>query len=1049
MVFRLIAAIGLFLSWSAAFAQEAATLTVTVVDPSVAMIPGAKVTLTNSDKGTVIKGETNESGFVAFNLLPPGDYSLDAESAGFEKFHVAHLVLQVRDRQTIQAALKLMAAAGTTVLVTSAAQPVSNDTTQGIALDQQYLQNLPANGRNAESLIAMAPGITTAAGGKGDGGFNANGLRSNTNYYTLDGVSANSGPPGGGPGGGPGGPGGGGGPTPGAGSSTGLISIDALQEMKVQTSSMAPEFGRSPGAQVVMTSRNGGNNFHGTLYYYKRSDEFDANDWFADSRGYPKARERQDRPGGVFGGPVIRNKTYFFVSFEKLKLQSPQTVVADVPDLAARKAATAALLPYLNAFPYPNGAELGSDTAEYRAVLSNPSNSSASSIRIDHTLSPNTTLFARYSLTPSNSVQRGSQMSTPNIIQNQSSRSQLVTTGITHVFDDSSINELRVNYSDSKASGYSTMDSYGGAVPLTDSEVFPSGIDSSNGSFSLSVLGVAGYSYGGHSANRQQQVNVVDSFTTTVRDKHHLKAGADYRQQLQTSQRTPYSTSVSFDGVTGYGYSLLTGVALNGQVSSNVGTVYPTYTNLSAYGQDTWRLTERTTITYGLRWDLNPAPTTRQGPKPFALSDSNIAGVTQNEPIYPTRWFDVAPRFGVAYLSDDTPGREMVLRAGIGVFYDLGYGVVDSAFMGAPYSNVRTFSEVNFPWSAADLVAPGLPPTRPYGQITTGGPDLTSPVVYQVNGTWEKNFGPGQTLIVGASATRGRNLMRTATQPSFSSAYQILREVSNGAESSYNGMQVQFRKRFSSHFQTQLSYGWSHSIDSSSTDAGFGGGFASLFGGGERGSSDYDVRHNMSLSGSIKLPSVKGPLFYLLQHWNLDFVAAARSALPFDIQGVSQCTSSTTSSSSSTCSTTSNTTQGLFAQVRPNVVYGQAIWIADPKEPGGRRVNKAAFSLPSGYAQGDLGRNALRGFSFGQLDLSLRRTIPITKGLQLSVAAQGYNIFNHPNFANPSPLEGGNMSSPNFGVATQMMNQSFGGGVNQLYRSGGPRSMELSVRVQF
>jgi hypothetical protein len=354
---------------------------------------------------------------------------------------------------------------------------------------------------------------------------------------------------------------------------------------------------------------------------------------------------------------------------------------------------------------------------------------------------------------------------------------------------------------------------------------------------------------------------------------------------------------------------------------------------------------------------------------------------------------------------------------------------------------------VSFPFSAAQLVAPTLPPTRPYGQITTGGAGLTSPVVYQVNGTWEKNFGPGQTLIVGASATRGHNLMRTATQPSFSDAYTILREVTNGASSSYNGMQVQFRKRFSKSFQTQWSYGWAHSLDSSSNDAGFGGGFASLFGGGERGSSDYDIRHNLSLSGSIRLPSVKGPLFFLLQQWNLDFVAAARSALPFDIQGVSTCTSTSTSS---TCTTSTNSTNtGLFAQVRPNYVGGKAVWIEDSTVPAGRRVNKAAFSLPSGYAQGNLGRNALRGFSFGQLDLSLRRTVPISGRLQLNIAAQGYNISNHPNFANPSQLEGGNMSSPNFGVATQMMNQSFGGGVNQLYRSGGPRSMELSIRAQF
>jgi outer membrane receptor protein involved in Fe transport len=1042
-----IAAVALSLGCFAAFAQDSASLTVTVVDPSAAIVLGAKVTLTDLRKGTVSTGETNENGFVAFNLLPPGEYWLDVKSTGFQEFHVDHLMLQVRDRQTLQAALKLKAAAGTTVVVTSAAQVVSNDTAQGISVDQQYVQNLPTNGRNAESLILMAPGITTAAGGKGGGGFNANGLRSNTNYYTMDGVSVNSGGPSGGPGGGPGGPGGGGGPAPGAGSSTEMISIDALQEMKVQTSSMAPEFGRSPGAQVVMTSRGGGNNFHGSLSYYKRSDAFDANDWFANSGGYPKGRERQDRPGGVFGGPIVRSKTFFFVSIEHLKLQSPQTVVADVPDLAARKAASAALRPFLNAFPYPNGAELGSGAAEYRAVLSNPSSSSSASIRLDHTLNQSTTLFARYSQTPSNSVQRGSQMSTPNIVQNQSSRSQLATAGVTRVIGDSSINDLRVNYSDSNASGYSTMDSYGGAVPLTDSLVFPSGVTSANGSFSLSVIGVAGYSYGGHSANRQQQVNVVDSFTTTVREKHHVKAGADYRRQLKTSQRTPYSTSVSFEGVTGYSESLLTGIALNGQVSSSVPTVYPTYTNLSAYGQDTWRLTERTTVTYGLRWDLNPAPTTRQGPKPFALSDSNIAGVTQNESIYPTRWFDVAPRFGVAYLSDDTPGREMMLRAGMGVFYDMGYGVVDSAFMGAPYSNQRTSSLVKFPFTEAELVAPTLPPTRPYGQITTGGAGLKSPVVYQINGTWEKNLGPGQTLSVGASATRGHNLMRTATQPSFSDAYTILREVSNGASSSYNGMQVQFRKRFSNNFQTQWSYGWAHSIDSSSNDAGFGGGFASLFGGGERGSSDYDIRHNLSLSGSIKLPSVKGPLFFLLQQWNLDFVAAARSALPFDIQGVSTCTSASTSS---TCTTsTSSTNNGLFAQVRPNYVGGQAIWIADSKVPGGRRVNKAAFSIPSGYAQGNLGRNALRGFSFGQLDLSLRRTVPISGRLQLSIAAQGYNVFNHPNFANPSQLEGGNMSSPNFGIATQMMNQSFGGGVNQLYRSGGPRSMELSIRVQF
>lgn len=391
----------------------------------------------------------------------------------------------------------------------------------------------------------MVPGITSAEGGKGGGGFNANGLRSNANYYTLDGVSMNTAPAGGGgggfggpPGGGPGG----GGPQPGGGGggATGTISIDSMQEVKVQTSSFAPEFGRTPGAQIVMTCRGGTNGFHGSLFFYKRSDAFDANDWFANSGGYPKGKERQDRPGGVLGGPIIRNKTFFFVSFEKLKLLAPQSVIADVPDETTRRSASTALRPYLNAFPLPNSVNLGSGIAEYRAVLSNPSRSSSGSVRIDHSLTATTTLFARYSSTPSNSERRGSDVSSANIVQYQTSRSQVLTTGMTHIFSGGALNDLRVNYSNSNFSGYSVMDNYGGAVPLVDSQVFPKAVTSENGSFGLSILGVASYSFGGSSANTQKQVNVVDS-VAKVSGEHHYKAGLDFREFLQTTRRTPYA----------------------------------------------------------------------------------------------------------------------------------------------------------------------------------------------------------------------------------------------------------------------------------------------------------------------------------------------------------------------------------------------------------------------------------------------------------------------------------------------------------------------------
>jgi hypothetical protein len=1025
-----------------AFAQDSATLTFTVVDPTFAVVPGARLVLTDLRRGTVAQAETNEVGYAILDFLAPSEYSLTASKAGFAEYRIERLMLQVRDRQSLIVKLMLSSATQTEIQVTDRAQTLSSDVAQGVSLDQQFIQNLPLNGRNAESLILLAPGITATGGTAGD--FNANGLRSNTNYYTLDGVSMNQQLGGGGPGG-IGGPGAG--PPSAAGESSGastsMISIDAIQEMKVQTSSFAPEFGRSPGAQIVMTSRGGTNALHGSVFYYGRRGALDANDWFANAGGYNKGAESQNREGGTAGGPIVKNKTFYFGYYEKLNLLSPYSVVATVPDMASRTAAPAALQPFIDAFPIPNGAELGSGGAEFRAIVSNPSQSDSGSLRIDHIWSGHTTIFARYSETVTSSDQRASEIVAPNEVTTQSSHAGAGTAGLTHVFASGAVNDVRVNYSQNSMENASTMDNYGGAIPLIDALVFPSGITCANGSFNLNIMGFAGYSYCNYSRNEQQQINVVNALTRAI-GPHSFKAGLDYRRLPQTIYRKPYSESVSFDGLTTNSYSFLTGQALNAQVSSNMEVVYPTYTNFSLYGQDTWRATDRTTLTYGLRWDINPAPSTREGPLPFALSNDQIAGVTQNQPIYPTRWWNVAPRFGVAYLSDNRAGHEMILRAGAGLFFDTGYGVIGGAFNGAPFSNGQTISEIPFPLPAVYLAPPGLPATRPYGQVTAAGSGLSSPLIYQWNGTWEKYFGTGQMLSIGIAGTKGTNLMRTNTQPSSTGAYNVLLEITNGETSDYNALQVQFRKRLSATVQMQLSYTWSHSIDSSSTDFGFGGGFATLFNSGQRGDSDYDIRQNVTFSGSWRLPSPSnGAIFNPIRHWYVDFLAAAHTPLPFDLQGVSTDTSCSSSSTTS-CSNTG----GLFAQVRPDW-DGEAIWVFDPNAPDRKRLNPNAFVIPSGYEQGTLGRNSLRGFGFAQLDLAVRRTIPLGERLQINIVGEGYNILNHPNFANPSPLEGANLSSPNFGVATQMLNQSFGGGVNSLYRSGGPRSMELSLRLQF
>ena len=1027
----------LLLVAAAALAQEyTASLSVTVSDPSSALVPRAHVVLTDNLRQREYVGETNSSGSASFASLQPGEYSLEITKPGFDKLRVPGITLAVRDQQSISTQL-VVSAGATSITVTAAAESVATDASMGISVDQKYIENLPVNGRSVDALVQMAPGITSAPGPGGD--FNANGMRSNTNYYTLDGVSLN-GSVGGGGGPGPGGPGGGfGGPPPGAGSgsATSSVSLESMQEMRVQTSSFAPEFGRSPGAQISMTSRAGTDTFHGSLYYYFRNRDLNANDWFANSFGYPRAELRQNREGGTLGGPVIKNRTFFFLSYERLRLVSPSTMISSVPDLRSRESAPASVRPFLNAFPLGNGAEQSDGAQEYHASLANPSASDSASLRIDHTINNTMTVFARYSLMPTSSLTRGGFISSASTLSHQNSNSQTATAGLTRTGASGWLNDLRFNYSRSNFRSFSTMDDYGGATPLTDASVFPSGVTSSTGQFNLMMLAVGGYSFGGLNRSQQAQFNVVDSLTKTE-SSHTIKMGVDFRRIMPTYFRNAYSLSATFNGIGGASGALTSGEATNVQITSSLPAVYPAYTNFSTYWQDTWRVSKWTTLTYGLRWDVNPPPGVRQGPTPLALSSDSIAGVTQNTSLYSTVWHNVAPRVGIAGLMDDTPGRELMLRLGVGIFYDVGYGVSASAFNGAPYSNVRTISLAEFPLSLSDLSAPPMPPTRPYGQVTAAENNLQSPLVTQWNVTLERSYGQNQTLSFGYAGTIGTRLLQTQSQPSFGSAYSILILASNGATSNYNSLQAQFRRRLTRSLQTQVSYTWAHSIDSASND--IGGGFASLLGSGQRGNSDFDIRHSLNWSGSYRLPS-PGSRFLkpLLGNWNADWIAQFRTSLPFGVLGITTETSAN--------STASNQAAGLFAQVRPDYT-GQPIWISDPDAPGGKKLNPAAFAVPTNkYAQGDLGRNTLRGFDFSQVDLSVRRQILLSEKWRLNISAQAFNIFNHPNFANPSAMDSSNLSSPAFGVATRTVGGGVGGG--SLYQSGGPRSIELVARFQF
>lgn len=1019
---------------SAVLAQSSAALSGQIVDPSKANIVGAKVTLTDLQHGTTRTTTSSETGVYIFDPVDPGQYSLLVQAKGFADLTISRIDLKVRDKQSLKLEMTLETTKNS-VTVEGQTVGISADVSVGAAVEEDFLRHLPVNGRSVQALVQLAPGIVSGLGPGGD--LNSNGLRSNTNYYMLDGVSygtANLGM-GGGPGGG-GGPGamvaaiaGGGGGTLGPNGP----SIDSLQEVRIQTSTFAPEFGRTPGAQISMTSRGGTNAIHGSAYEYFRNDKFNANDWFANEAGLSRGEMRQNQFGGTIGGAVVKDKTFLFGSADVALRRVPQTVVANVPSVLARNAAPAVLRPYLRAFPVPNGEDLDNGAARFTAVTTNPQDRKTYGIRLDHTISPGNVLFARYSFSPSNGELRGSEFQAPSVMSTQDSKSHAVTGAWIKSLGARTVNDLRANFTSNTFTSTGVMDTFGGAIPLKSAVVFPSGVDTSNGSFNLSVLGLSSYSFGARGANDQRMINVVDGLSITA-GTHSYKMGFDYRRQTVTNHNVPYTVNATFNGLGPDEGSLLSGTATNVSVSSNVSEVYPKTVNYSAYIQDTWHVSAATTITYGVRWDVNPAPTVSQGERPYAISSFLSSRVTQGEPLYDTRYSDISPRLGFARQIRSTPGKEWVLRGGFGVFHDIGYGTTMSAFSGAPYANVRTLTLAAFPLYASDLVVPGLPATKPFGRLGAADRGLRSPSIRQWNFTLERNYGPGQVLSVGYAGTSGKNLMRTESLPSFSGDYDLLTLATNGAESSYHALQVQFRRRYMKNLQTQVAYTWSHSIDTASNDFG-GGGFATLYD-SERGNSDFDVRHNLNVSGSYLLPSPKDSfLTAAFKNWYTDFMFTARAGTSFDIVGVS-----TTSSAGA-----GGFGQGLFAQVRPDY-NGQLVWLVDTTVPGAQRLNRNAFDSPGGYAQGNLGRNALRGLGLTQLDVSLRRRIDVGDHGALHLSLSALNVMNHPSFANPSRNEGANMNSVNFGISTRTQ---AGGGFGSLYQSGGPRSLEFVLRYQF
>lgn len=1039
---------------------DSGTVSGRVVDPTGSLILGAQVRLVDIDRNTASETTTNSAGLYTFRAVRPGRYRMEVAAKGFKVVNVTGLTVNTQANLEQNFSLSV-GSVSESVTVEAKADEIS--TAVSTVVDRHFIENLPLNGRSFQSLFALTPGLVlTKANATEAGQFSVNGQRADANYLTIDGVSANIGAapnfvPGQNLAG----------SVPGLSASGGtnnLVSLDALQEFRIQTSSFAPEYGRTPGAQVSVMTRSGTNEFHGSVFEYLRNDVLDANDWFSNNSGAKKAALRQNDFGGVLGGPILKNRSFFFFSYEGLRLRQPRFVLTSVPTSFVRQNAPAALRPFMNAFPQPNGPDiinaatgLPTGFAPFNSGFSVPSSFDAASLRIDYAVNDKLALFGRYNYAPSDVINRSFVLSVENPGE---FKTQTLTLGGTFTATPRISNDFRFNYSRNSATQSLVLSDFGGAVVPSPSDLFPS-FPSASSQLSLNVIGglnsslIAGDSIG----NVQRQFNIVDT-VSVVMGSHQTKFGIDYRRLFPIIDPRNYLQSVVFSGmgITPAGTppppgTVLSGTSRSVSIITSEGPLFPVFTNFSAFAQDTWKVHPRITLTYGARWELNPAPSESNGNNPFAvvgLDNPQTATLApRGTKPYETSYLNIAPRVGAAYSLLQRPDRELVMRGGFGVFYDLGNQQAANAYLqGFPFSANKLVIGAPYPLSATQAAAPSLDPNRPVTSMIVFDPKFQLPRTYQWNFALEQSLGRNQTLSASYVAAIGRKLVRqdllvgtllggNLNPAVFSPGQAQVSVLRNTATSDFHSLQLQFQRRLTRGLQALASYTWSHAIDNESTDSDRSNlPAADINLQAERGPSDFDVRHSFSGVVSYNFPSPERSrlLSALLGNWSVDTIVTARSAFPVNITYFAF------------------TNLGI-ANLRPDLVPGAPLFLNDPTVAGGIQINPAAFSKPSPVRQGTLGRNALRVFGAAQADLTLRRQFKLRDRAQLQFRTDFFNLLNHPNFGDPlGSLDAIPLGL--FGHSTQMLAQSLGqggtsGGFNPLYQVGGPRSIQLSMRVQF
>ena len=977
-----------------------ASLQGAVTDPSGAAVPSAEVSILNVDNGSARSLVADSSGHWREPVLQPGEYQIRIVSAGFQTVVRKGIHLAVGQDAVIDVALEVGPTKSEVEVVGNAEQVnLSSGQVSGL-VDEKQMRDLPLNGRSFQQLALLQPGVNAVNTGGNDpvGGrtpkISINGTRPEQSSFLLDGTDINDVYN----------------KTPGSVGGV-LLGVEAVLEFQVLTNSYSAEFGRSSGGVINAVTRSGGNLFHGSLFEFLRNSDLDAKNYF-DPRNTPIPPFKRNQFGGVLGGPIRKDQTFFFGAFESLIERLGLTGVTSVPNANARLGilpngtirVNPAIQPFLEAlFPLPNGRDLGGGIGQYLFSRSQPTNEYFAQGRVDHRFNANNTLFGRYTFDNGN-VDRPPTTKVPVTNTKERSRNQYVTLEYQHTFSASLLNTARIgfNRSDHESVNERTL-----ALPSSMTWIPGQRLGY------LTVSGMATEDFGDYRIPRLDRLNNYQFGDTLFlsRGRHSIRVGADV-QRIQFNQYTTSQVGgvLTFTSVSNFlqGIPSQFDFALPGGIDPVRGYRQSLF---AVFAQDDIRLRKNLTVNLGLRYELVTVPTEVNG------KISNLRNVTDSALTVGGQWYanpstkNFAPRIGLAW--DPTGSGKTSVRAGFGIFDDeiLPKYYFFSGSLDPPFTSRASVTNPPFP----NLLANFNPNAVKYN-LQTSNYTLQNPYSLQFNAGVQRALPGNWVAGVSYTGSRGIHLLRIGEanlapftvvsgikiyqpqsgrlNPNFGSITQRISD----AQSFYNALQASLQNQLSYGLRAQFSYTFSRSVDDSSgvnsQDYSNGSVYALDYYDrkADRGLSNFWAKHVFTGNYSYELPFAKGLRGVgglLLKGWQLSGITTVQTGHPFSVRmGFNR-------------SGNLNTVTYAMNE-RPNLKPGYS---NNPILGGPDRYwDINAFELPPANQRGNLGRNTLIGPGLFNFDASAEKLFALGETRRIEFRAEMFNVPNHPNFAVPAGI---------------------------------------------